>query len=203
MFDTIVFPSPIACVHCGAPIPSTQTKQFGCLLDTYRVGDVIPHSPVVLGVLEEELYCEPCRSFDQKIYLTLWHNLLTGIYEDRALAESRLASVDRAEVLEHLIAHQGEERRLRRLLNRLLNTLHSYADYLAAEDKEAFLSRPFAFLGNSELREHLAAAGEAVGADAPGMNAPSADSTAARTLLSIIERLRSEMGRADEDNGLF
>ncbi|MBN1835028.1 MAG: hypothetical protein JW820_04200 [Spirochaetales bacterium] len=201
MFDTIVFPAPIACRQCGAPIVSTQTKQFGCLLDTYRVGDVIPHSPVVLGVLEEELYCEPCKRFDQKVYLTLWHSLLVGVYQDRAEAEGCVASVDRAEILGHLVAHQTEERRLRRLLHGLLNTLHSYAEYLAADDKEAFLSAPFAFLGTCDLREHLAAAAEGAAGEAA-----SGEAKAAATLLSIIERCQAAIKRGhgdDENGGIF
>jgi len=205
MFDTIVFPASIDCRQCGAPIASTQTKQFGCVLDAYRVGDVIPHSPVVLGVLEEELYCEPCRRFDQKVYLTLWHGLLTGVYEDRAEAEGRVMSVDRADILGHLIAHQTEERRLRRLLQGLLNTLHSYAEYLAADDKEAFLSGPFAFLGRSDLREHLAAATEGAAGETAGETA-SGEARAARTLLSVIERYQADTKRDhgdDEDGGIF
>ena len=41
MFDTLVFAEPIACVQCGTPIPSTQTKSLGSTLESYRVGDVV------------------------------------------------------------------------------------------------------------------------------------------------------------------
>ena len=198
MFDTIAFPARIACRECGHSIASTQTKQFGCILDTYRVGEVIPHSPIVLGVLEEELCCETCRRFDQKVYLTLWHSLLIAVCQERAEAEHRLASVDRAEILGHLIAHQAEERRLRKLLHGLLNTLHSYADYLAASDKQAFLSDPLAFLGRRDLRKHLVADAEgATGEPASG------EAGVARTLLSIVEGCRSDVTPDEEDDGIF
>ena len=198
MFDTIVFPAPIACRECAHPIASTQTKQFGCILDTYRVGDVIPHSPIVLGVLEEELYCESCRRFDQKVYLTLWHSLLIGVFHERAEAAHRLASVDRAEILGHLIAHQTERRRLRTLLNGLVNTLQSYADYLVASDKQAFLSDPLAFLGRGDFREHLAANAEGTTGE------PASDEAkVARTLLRIIEGCRRDLTQDEEDDGVF
>ena len=198
MFDTIAFPAPIACRECGHSIASTQTKQFGCILDTYRVGDVIPHSPIVLGVLEEELYCETCGRLDQKAYLSLWHSLLIAVCQERAEAEHRLASVDRAEILSHLIAHQAEEKRLRRLLHGLLNALHAYADYLAASDKQAFLSDPLAFLDGSNLREHLARDTERASREPT-----SGEAQVARTLVSIIEGCRSAVTQDQEDDGIF
>ena len=53
MFDTLVFPEPIACVQCGTAIPSTQTKSLGSTLDTYGVGDVVSAEGFSTGVLTE------------------------------------------------------------------------------------------------------------------------------------------------------
>ena len=181
MFDTLVFPEPIDCVQCGGAVPSTQTKSLGSTLDTYRVGDVVSADGITTGVLTEELYCEPCRKFDQKIYVTLWHGLITGFYTDEAMAERNLLAVDRADILYYLTLHQRERRRVTGLLHRALGVVESYADYLASEDKEAFLNKPFGFL-RRDLKEHLGAADP---------------------LKSIVEEYRRELGRAGAEVGLW
>ena len=181
MFDTLVFPEPIACVECGTQVPSTQTKSLGSTLETYRVGDVVSADGITTGVLVEDLYCEPCRKFDQKIYVTLWHGLVTGFYTDEAEAERNLLAVDRADILYYLTEHQRERRRVRSLLFRALAVVESCADYAASEDKEAFLNKPFGFLARSDLKGHL---------------------DAADPLKSIVEEYRRKLGRADEDDGL-
>ncbi len=182
MFDTLVFPEPIACVQCGTAIPSTQTKSLGSTLDTYRVGDVVSAEGFSTGVLAEQLYCEPCRKFDQKIYLTLWHGLITGFYTDEAEAERNLLAVDRADILYYLGEHQRERRRVSSLLYHALAVVESYADYAASDDKEAFLNKPFGFMVRADLKEHL---------------------DAADPLKSIVEECRRELGRAGEEVGLW
>lgn len=97
----------IDCAQCGTAIPSTQTKSLDSTLDTYRVGDVVSAEGITTGVLTEELYCEPCRKFDQKIYMTLWHGLITGFYTDEAEAERKLLAVDRADILYYLGQHSA------------------------------------------------------------------------------------------------
>ncbi len=182
MFDTLVFPEPIACVQCGTAIPSTQTKSLGSTLDTYRVGDMVSAEGFSTGVLAEQLYCEPCRKFDQKIYLTLWHGLITGFYTDEAEAERNLLAVDRADILYYLGEHQRERRRVSSLLYHALAVVESYADYAASDDKEAFLNKPFGFMVRADLKEHL---------------------DAADPLKSIVEECRRELGRAGEEVGLW
>lgn len=181
MFDTLVFPEPIDCEHCGGAVPSTQTKSLGSTLDTYRVGDVVSADGVTTGVLTEELYCEPCRKFEQKIYVTLWHGLITGFYTDEAEAERNLLAVDRADILYYLTLHQRERRRVTSLLHRALGVVETYADYTASEDKEAFLNKPFRF-ARSDLKEHLGTADP---------------------LKSIVEKYRQELGRAGAEVGLW
>ena len=109
MFDTVVFPEPISCARFGAAIPSTQTHELGEMLETYRVGDVAEAADVATGIVRERLYCQACRTFDQPIYLTLWHGLITGVYADEAEAERNLLAVDRADILHYLAQHQREE----------------------------------------------------------------------------------------------
>ena len=182
MFDTLVFPEPIDCAQCGTAISSTQTKSLDSTLDTYRVGDVVSAAGITTGVLTEELYCEPCRKFDQKIYMTLWHGLITGFYTDEAEAERNLLAVDRADILYYLGQHQRERRRVTGLLYRVLAVVESYADYVAAEDKESFLNEPFGFMVRADLKDHL---------------------DAADPLKSIVEECRRELGRTGQEVGLW
>ena len=112
--------------------------------------------------------------------MTLWHSLITGFYTDEAEAERNLLAVDRADILYYLGQHQRERRRVTGLLYRALGVVESYADYLAAEDKEAFLNKPFGFMVRADLKEHLAA-------DDP--------------LKSIAEEYRQELGRAGHEVG--
>ena len=180
MFDTLIFSEAIACVQCGTPVPSTQTHSLGETLDTFRVGDVAAAGEITTGVLKEQLYCKQCKKFDQNIYVTLWHGLITGVYRDEADAERNLLAVDRADLLYYLTEHQRERRRVRKLLRHALAVVQSYADYAASEDQEAFLEAPFGFLTRSELKQHLAAADP---------------------LKSIVEEYRRKLGRADQDDG--
>ena len=109
IFDTVYFDRPRTCSQCGTSIGEVQTKVFDPGLREYRVGDVVYGSPVLSGVLREDLYCPHCNSSKEKIYFSIWHTLLIGVYDDQESAEERLNSVDRAELLEYLLHHQAEE----------------------------------------------------------------------------------------------
>ncbi len=139
----------------GHPVASVQSKELGQGLATYHVGDVVAECPVVTGILEEMLWCAACRAMDHKVYVTIWHSLITGVYRDGAEAEARLLAVDRADILNHLVVHQRERWRLRRNLGTLLSLLEAYAEYLAADDKAAFLGAPLGGIGRWELKDHL------------------------------------------------
>ena len=182
LFDTILFPKPIPCIGCSAPQESTQSHELGENLDTYRVGDVVANCPVLTGILEERLYCDNCRHSDQGVYITIWHSLITGVFQDHKEAEHRLLEVDRADILNHLIRHQNEERRLQRLLHSALNVVSEYAEYAKAEDKEAFFSRPFAAIGLSGLKEQL---------------------RSEDPLAGIVAHFRAQMGTSGQGHDIF
>ena len=114
--------------------------------------------------------------------MTLWHGLITGFYTDEAEAERNLLAVDRADILYFLGEHERERRRVTGLLYRVLAAVESYADYVAAEDKEAFLNEPFGIMVRADLKEHL---------------------DAADPLKSIVEEYRRELGRAGQEVGLW
>ena len=182
LYDTILFPKPIPCIGCSAPQESTQSHELGENLDTYGVGDVVAHCPVLTGILEERLYCGNCRRSDQKVFITIWHCLITGVFADQEEAERRLLEVDRADILNHLIRHQKEEKRLQRLLDSALSVVSEYAEYAKAEDKEAFFSRPFAAIGLSGFKEQL------------HLEDP---------LAGIVTHFRVQMGTSGQGHGIF
>jgi hypothetical protein len=182
MFDAIVFPRPIACAGCGAPIESTQSHELGQTLDTYRVGDAVEACPIATGVLEERLYCHACKGVEQRVYFTIWHSLLTGVYGSQEEAEAHLFGVDRADILNYLIAHQKEERRLGGLLRSALGLVSDYAEYLEAPDKAEFLDEPLGGILHLGLKDHL---------------------KSEYPLSSIVAHLRAEMGKLAEEGSPF
>jgi hypothetical protein len=92
MFDTIHFEQPIACVVCQAPILSTQTKAFECLLENFRLGDCIGHAEEI-HIVREGLHCDACHAHDQQfVYLAVYRGILIDIALDLPAAEAQLRS---------------------------------------------------------------------------------------------------------------
>ncbi len=94
LFDTIEFPLPIKCKVCGKEHTSTQTKMFENLMVNYGVGDILPRN-FITGVFQETIYCdhdddEKENSWDQEIFLAVWHNILIDIEEDYKEAERKV-----------------------------------------------------------------------------------------------------------------
>ena len=93
LYDTIKFPRPIKCVKCGKEHKSTQTKMFENLMLTYKVGDFLPRY-IITGVLVETIYCDHDKkqesSFDQEVYLAVWHNILIDVCESYEEAEKKV-----------------------------------------------------------------------------------------------------------------
>ena len=167
----------MACPACGADILDTQTKHFDNALQYYRIGDLVTGSEVLTGVLEERLFCPSCHDAEQRIYVTIWHSLLTGIYRDRDEAERRLFLVDRADILNHLLRHQRAERKSNRRYRGLHRLISVYSEYCAADNKEKYFEG-FAGISRHGLKSHL---------------------EASDPLASILEEYEPE----EEDDGLF
>jgi len=129
MFDTLRLPKTYTCIHCGHQITEIQTSVFGNLLKTYQVGDVAEGSDVKIGVLEESVYCPSCSNIDQKLYITVWHSLISGVYLSQKDAEDNLLKVDRADILFFLMRHQTEIATLRRKYLELFHTVEGYREY--------------------------------------------------------------------------
>lgn len=129
MFDTVYFDKPFTCRSCGAEIDQVQTKVFEPGLRDYRTGDVVAGSPVLNGVLREDLYCAACNTAVQPVYFAVWHTLLVGTWESPEEAERRVDSVDRAQLLDWLADHQQRALRWHDRFSRLYGELQNLHDY--------------------------------------------------------------------------
>lgn len=114
LFDTVHLPEPLRLPGCDEPVTEVQTKVFGNLMEDYVVGSVIQHSPVLIGVVEETIWCRPklqgTQGTTHPVYFTIWHGILAGVYLDRAEAEARLRTVDRADLIAWLDEAQKKSR---------------------------------------------------------------------------------------------
>jgi len=133
LYDTIILSTPINCVKCGNPIKKFQTKAFENALNSYRIGDVVNYmcsSRVISGILEDGLYCRECESFDQLVYMVIYHMILIGVCGDKVKAHQKLREMNRAD----LIALYGALRQRKKLWKAKYKRLHylvdSYRSYL-------------------------------------------------------------------------
>lgn len=158
MFDTIILDPPLACSRCGSALV-LQTKHFDPAMMTYRVGSIASSSPIVIGILEDLAFCDRCHREDREstdpIYLVIWHHILAGVERSEADAESRLASIDRLDLIEWLDQAQRAEREWRRRFRRLYRDVRLWHEYLereaSAEESEAVRG----FAGFNRLPEEI------------------------------------------------
>jgi hypothetical protein len=129
LFDTVCIRPPRRCRNCGAEIDQVQTKVFEPALREFEVGDVITGSPVVSGVIREDLYCAACNETPQKVYFAIWHSLLVGVCDNIEEAEERIRSVDRAELFDYLDRHQQKALQWHDRFSRLYGELQNLHDY--------------------------------------------------------------------------
>ncbi len=129
IFDTVYINPPCTCTSCGASIGEVQTKVFDPGLREYRVGDVVSGSPILNGIVREQLYCPRCNASNQDVFFAIWHTLLVGIHDSYRDAETRITSVDRAELLDYLHQHQEEALRWHDRFSRLYGELQNFHDF--------------------------------------------------------------------------
>lgn len=92
MFDTIHFEQPLACSVCQAPIATTQTKAFECVLDDFHIGDCVGHAEEI-RIVRERIYCNACRGVDQpSVYFVVYRGILVDVALDLPTAEAQLRS---------------------------------------------------------------------------------------------------------------
>lgn len=139
LFDTIIVNPPFACSTCGTEL-EIQTKHFDPALLTYRVGSVLSGSPVLSGILPETLFCPEChragRDYDRQIFLVVWHTILAGVERTEADAESRLVSVDRADLIGWLDEAQRSGREARARFWSLYRDVQMWHEHLQRDSTE-------------------------------------------------------------------
>jgi len=158
LFDTFIFDSPIACSECGKSIKSAQSRNFGSSLDTYRVGDAVRDCDIRLGIVKEQCYCDSCSGLngakENDAWLVIWHGVYAGAYASYDAAEIRLNSIDRSTLLEWHSRHQTEKEEWQRRFRSFYAAIEEWHRYSIADDKEAFLKEPLAFI-RSNLLEYI------------------------------------------------
>ena len=153
LFDTVIFDEPKVCSSCGATIDSVQTKSFSPALREYRVGDIVNGSPMLTGVIMEDLFCSSCNSVFQEVYFSIWHTLLAGVYDTAKEAEERLLHIDRAELMDFIARHQKDAETWHVRFARLYGDLKNWYEYQRANKTEDIADHDPRFLRIHELLE--------------------------------------------------
>ena len=139
MFDTIYLDKAIACKTCGADILDFQTKEFDNCLNHYRIGSVLAGSRVLLGVIKDEAYCQACSDAKRHawtdVYLVVWHTILAGVETEESKAQSRLASVDRLDLVQWIAEAQKKEEQWQKRFFALHNELRRWHEYVEEQKK--------------------------------------------------------------------
>ena len=139
MFDTIYLDKAIACKTCGADILVFQTKEFDNCLNHYRIGSVLAGSRVLSGVIKDEAYCQACSDAKRHawtdVYLVVWHTILAGIETEESKAQTRLASVDRLDLVQWIAEAQKKEEQWQRRFFFLHHELCRWHEYVEDQKK--------------------------------------------------------------------
>lgn len=134
LFDTIHFPEPLHVPGWKEPVASTQSKHFGSFMRDYTVGCLLPESPVLIGVVEEELWCAPEEDGGEgqrhPVYLAIWHRIFAGAYLEAEQAEERLRTVDRLDLIAWLDQAQRASRGWRARYGRLYADVSAWHEHL-------------------------------------------------------------------------
>jgi hypothetical protein len=139
LFDTVILDKAKTCRSCGGTIDSVQTKAFYSSLTEYRIGDLVSCPSMFTGIIREEVFCSSCHAVSQEIYFTIWHTLLTGIYDSAEEAEQNLFHTERAELIDYINRHQKESETWHRRFMELYSDLESWYRY---QHKEQTVDKP-------------------------------------------------------------
>lgn len=127
MFDTVHLDPPLACPVCGTLHAELRTHLFGDVMESYRIGSVIPMSPVLTGVLREPLWCPACREAgrdeDAMVYLGVFHTVPVAVGADVDPVRRGVAGIDRVDLIGRIERTEGEVKRWRSRHDRLRSDL--------------------------------------------------------------------------------
>ena len=139
MFDTIYLDKAIACKTCCGDILDFQTKEFDNCLNHYRIGSVLAGSRVLSGVIKDEAYCQACSDAKRHawtdVYLVVWHTILAGVETEESKAQTRLASVDRLDLVQWIAEAQKKEEQWQRKFFSLHHELRRWHEYVEDQKK--------------------------------------------------------------------
>ncbi len=114
MFDTVHLSEPLKIPGCKERVTEIQTKIFGNYLMEYSMGSVLEESPVLIGVVEERVWCDSDEGSGEHrfhpVYFAIWHRILAGVFLDPEAAEARLGTVDRLDLITWLDQAQRRAR---------------------------------------------------------------------------------------------
>ena len=163
LFDTIYFDQPLLCAACQAPIASTQTKAFECLLDNFHIGDCVGHAEEI-RIVRERIYCDACRAIDQpSVYFVVYWGILVDIAQDLPAAEAQLRSFSFERLLlwyHDQYAKRVAERRDRWAVERFLHDVVRWYeegyDRMTPEERKQKPMLSLLFFHNLDLLESAA-----------------------------------------------
>lgn len=153
IFDTVFLEEYRICTICGAQIDSVQTKNFSPALREYRAGDMVSGSPVLSGIIREDLFCSSCNSVSQEVFFSIWHSLLAGVYDSAEEAEERLRHIDRAELMDHIARHQQQAEIWHVRFSRLFGDLKNWYEYQREKQAGEPSDRDLRFFRIKEILE--------------------------------------------------
>lgn len=132
--DTIHLDNPIKCKFCGEEINSIQTHELYNLMQNYHIGEYVK-SNILSGIIKETVYCpnKKCKRKEkatQFVYITIWHNIVIGVYEKQSEAESAIQSVDIINLVEFIVAEQRRKKVWENKYNHIRALLSNYVNYI-------------------------------------------------------------------------
>ncbi|HBE04684.1 MAG: hypothetical protein A2096_05435 [Spirochaetes bacterium GWF1_41_5] len=153
MFDTLIFKSFFTCEECNSEIKSTQTKQFENLLSTYTEGDFIHGAKIITGVIKEKLLCNNCSHSQQDIFISIWHSLFIGAYNNYNEAEKRIGSIEKTDLLDYIFFQQKRYVEFIKEYNSFYSLVYRFSEY--CEDKENYFKNMHFYFSRKELEEYV------------------------------------------------
>jgi hypothetical protein len=140
MFDTIIVDPPFECSRCGKNL-EIQTKHFASVMERYRVGWVVAHSPVLTGVVKDDVFCSDCHKAGREavddVFFVIWHSILAGVERSEAAAEARLGAVDRLDLIRWLDEAQRSETGWSQRFHSFYADVRKWHEHLAREASSA------------------------------------------------------------------
>mgnify|MGYP006278433663 FL=1 len=140
LFDTVHLLEPLELPGLDEPVTEIQTKHFGSVMEDYTVGSILPESPVLIGILEETVWCKGETEGEEgrlvPVYFAIWHRILAGVYLDSKAAEERLRTVDRLDLIHWLDTAQGEAKKWRRRHGRFYWDIQKWHEHLNRPESE-------------------------------------------------------------------